>query len=55
MACGKLFLLKGKDVALVRQDKWACPLPPAPEGNQSRILLAHTHPFHLPELWSVGV
>jgi len=36
MACGKLFLLKGRDVALVRQDKWAGPLPPAPEGKAEK-------------------
>lgn len=33
MACGKLFLLRGKGIALVKQDKWTCPLPPAPEGE----------------------
>lgn len=33
MACGKLFLLREKSIALVKQDKWMCPLPPAPEGE----------------------
>lgn len=33
MTCGKLFLLREKGIALVKQDKWTCPLPPAPEGE----------------------
>lgn len=33
MTCGKLFLLREKGIALVKQDKWTCPLPPAPKGE----------------------